>query len=80
MAKVVESAKFGLPILEIISQPGLSALVFYTDAAGVSFTVAGGKRFYHDNHGKGVACLAGSCLDDIWGWTRLSWSEGLLTE
>ena len=54
--------------------------MFYTDAAGVGFTVAGGKRFYLDNHGKGVACLAGSCLDDIWGWTRLSWAEGLLTE
>ena len=80
VAKVAESAKFGLPIPELISQPGLSALTFYTDAAGASFTVAGGKRFYHDNHGKGVACIAGSCLEEIWGWTRLSWPENLLTK
>ena len=80
VAKVAESAKFGLLKQELISQPGLSTLTFYTDAAGASFTVAGGKRFYHDNHGKGVACIAGSCLEDIWGWTRLSWPEDLLTE
>ena len=64
----------------IISQPGLAALTFYTDAAGASFTVVGGKRCYHDNDGKGAACIGGTSLEDIWGWTRLSWPDGLLTK
>ena len=53
VAKVAESAKSGLPIAEIISQPGLAALTFYMDAAGASFTVVGGKRCYHDNDQRG---------------------------
>ena len=80
VAKVAESAKSGLPIAEIISQPGLAALTFYTDAAGASFTVVGGKRCYHDNDGKGAACIGCTSLEDIWGWTRLSWPDGLLTK
>ena len=49
----------------IISQPGLAALTFYTDAAGASFTVVGGKRCYHDNDGKGAACIGGTSLEEI---------------
>ena len=79
VAKVAEDTKFGMPIAEIISRPGLSALTFYTDAAGASFTFAGGKRIFHDNHGKGVASIGGSGMEDIWGWSRLSWPDNLLT-
>ena len=79
VAKVAESTKSGLPIAETISQPGLAALTFYTDAAGASFTVVGGKRCFHDNVGKGAACIGGTSLEDIWGWTRVTWPDGLLT-
>ena len=34
IAKVAESAKMGLPIAEKVGQPGLAAIIFYTDAAG----------------------------------------------
>ena len=79
IAKVAEDTKFGMPIAEMISRPGLSALTFYTDAAGASFTFAGGKRIFHDNHGKGVASIGGTGMEDIWGWSRLSWPDNLLT-
>ena len=62
-----------------INQPTLSALVFYTDAAGASFSMVKGRRVFHSNEGKGVSCIAGSNKDDVWAWTRLSWPSGLLT-
>ena len=80
IAKVAESSVRGLPVADCVSLPKLSALVFYTDAAGASFTFAGGKRFFHSNEGKGVSCIAGSSKDDVWAWTRLSWLDKLLTE
>lgn len=39
IAKVADSARAGLPFAEKITKPGLSALAFYTDAAGASFTM-----------------------------------------
>ena len=41
--------------------------------------MVGGKRCFHDNVGKGAACIGGTSLEDIWGWTRVSWPDGLLT-
>ena len=79
VAKIAESAKFGLPIAEILENPGIAALTLYTDAAGVSFTCVNGKRMFHNNEGKGVACIGGTNLTDIWGWSRLSWPTELLT-
>ena len=80
IAKVAETARVGLPIAEGLSKPGLEALTFYSDAAGASFSLVRGQRHYHDNSGKGVSCIGGDDLDSIWGWSRLSWPEGLLTE
>ena len=80
IAKVAEFSVMGLPIADRPVKPPLTALSIYTDAAGASFTIAGGKKYYHDNSGKGVACICGSSLSDIWGWCRLEWPEGLLTE
>ena len=80
IAKVVESSMGGLPIASKHFLPKLSAIQFYTDAAGASFSVVGGKRPYHNNHGKGVSCIAGSSKNDVRAWTRLSWPEKLLTE
>ena len=80
IAKVAESARSGLPIAEGLDKPGLEALTFYSDAAGASFSLVNGQRHYHDNAGKGVSCIGGDDVNKIWGWSRLSWPEGLLTQ
>ena len=80
IAKVAETARTGLPIAKKVGKPGLEALVFYMDAAGASFSVIRGQRCYHDNMGKGVSCIGGDSIENIWGWSRLSWPEGLLTK
>ena len=38
-----------------------------------------GEKRFHDNSGKGVACIGGSCKGDIWAWSRLSWPANLIT-
>ena len=62
IAKVANSARTGLPIAEKIGKPGLAAITFYTDAAGASFTLVNKQRHYHDNEGKGVACIGGTSI------------------
>ena len=79
IAKIVNSSREGLPIAESPAPPMLSAVKFYTDAAGVSFSRHGGKRFCHNNSGRGVSCVGGDNEENVWGWTRLSWPEELLT-
>ena len=79
IAKVADTARVGLPIAEKTGQPGLAAITFYTDAAGASYTMVNKQRQYHDNEGKGVACIGGTMMEDIWGWSRLSWPQQLLT-
>ena len=79
IARIAESAKSGLPLAEETSRPTLSTLVFYSDAAGASFSRVNGEKVFHDNKDKGVACIGGENISDIWGWCRLSWPEGLLT-
>ena len=80
IAKVAESARTGLPIAEKVGKPGLEAVVFYSDAAGASFSMIRGQLCYHNNVGKGVSCIGGENVENIWGWSRLSWPEGLLTK
>ena len=80
LAKIADSAKSGLPLMEEPEQPSLSTLVFYTDAAGASYSMFRGEKMFHDNSGRGVACLGGGSLEDIWCWCRLAWPEGLLNE
>ena len=65
IAKIAESTKSGLPIAEEQSQPSLSALVFFTDAAGASYTMCQGERKYHNNQNRGVACIGGASVDEI---------------
>ena len=38
-----------------------------------------GKKIFHDNENRVIACIGGTCYEDIWGWSRLSWPDGLLT-
>ena len=79
IAKVAHSLKSALPIAREPTQPSLSALTCYTDAAGASFTFVRGERICHNNEGRGVSCLMGTDDSDVWAWTRLSWPERLLT-
>ncbi len=62
LAKIADTARIGLPIPSRPSAGPLSTAIFYTDAAGASYTMVGGERVYHDNEGKGVACLGGDLL------------------
>ena len=80
LAKIADSAKFGLPLMEEPEQPSLSTLVFYSDAAGASYSMFRGEKRFHDNSGRGVACLGGESLEDLWCWCRLSWPAGFLEE
>ena len=68
LAKIADSAKFGLPLMEEPEQPNLSTLVFYSDAAGASYSMFRGEKRFHDNSGRGVACLGGESLEDLWCW------------
>ena len=79
IAKIAETARSGLPIAEKPGQPPLSALSFYTDAAGASFSMVKGAKVFHDNKGRGVVCLAGTEVKNIWAWTRLEWPEALIS-
>ena len=70
IAKIVNSAKGGLPKAEKPTQPSLSTLIFYSDAAGASYSMVGIRRVFHNNENKGVSCIGGTCLKDLWIWTR----------
>ena len=79
VAKIADSAKKGLPIAEKPLKASLSTLIFYTDAAGASYSLVNGRRVFHNNENRGVSCIGGFDLEDIWIWTRLNWPEGLIT-
>ena len=79
LAKIAENAGEGLPLAEEPCQRSLSALIFYTDAAGVSYSLSKGQKVFHNNSNRGVACIGGEKLEDIWCWCRMSWPEGFLT-
>ena len=77
--KMVDSSRTGLPIATEPAKPTLSAVEFYTDAAGVSFSRQNGRMICHDNKGRGVACVGGENEKSVWGWTKLLWPVELLT-
>ena len=78
IARIATSTREGLPLSEEPCQPSLSKLVFYSDAAGASFSRVNGEKVFHNNVGKGVACIGGESIRDIWYWSRLSWPKELL--
>ena len=79
LAKIVDSAREGLPIAAEVSAPPLSALTFYTDAAGASFTMVGGIKHFHQQEDRGVACVGGTSLEDIWIQCKVNWPTELIT-
>ena len=78
-AKVAEEARKGLPIASRPVNPPLSALMFYTDAAGASFSMCNGKMVFHEQEGRGVACIGGEDMESIWIACKLNWPEGLIS-
>ncbi len=78
VAKVTETARTGLPIAEEIGKPPLSALVFYTDAAGASFSMINGEKVFHSSKNRGVACIGGDSIEEAWIWVRTEWPEEFL--
>ena len=79
VAKIADIARIGLPIAEKMNKPPLSALVFYSDAAGASFTKVNGEMHFHDQKDRGVACLGGEKIDEIWTGGKIMWPEGLVS-
>ena len=39
--------------------------------------MCGGERVFHDIVGRGVACIGGEDLSNIWCWCRLEWPKSL---
>jgi len=76
--KMADKARTGLPIADRVNKPPMSGLVFYSDAAGASFTMIKGQKVFKDQTGRGVACLGGTEKADIWFGGKITWPEGLL--
>jgi len=78
ISKAAMCAEYGLPIADRRCLPPLSALNFYTDAAGGKYNRV--KGIYHqiNEPERGVACLGGADMDNIWMWSRFSWPTEFL--
>ncbi len=76
--KIAESAVHGIPIASRWSMPPLSALHFYSDVAGASYTYYKGIKVYHHKTGIGAACVGGESLDTITCWHRIIWPEDFM--
>ena len=73
-----DSSLRGLPIAERRSLPPLSALTFYSDAAGAKYCWNNKSFQLITEPDRGVACIGGDEMQSIWTWSRLSWPENFL--
>ena len=80
IAKIAESAKTGLPIAARPCKPPLSTLTFYSDAAGASFSMKNKEMVFHKQENRGVACVGGENIAQIWVGGKITWPEKLITE
>ena len=80
ICKAAESAKNGLPIASRKVLPPLSSLVFYTDAAGAKYCWQDKKFHLIEEKDRGVACVGGREIEDIWIWSRFSWSSEFMNK
>jgi hypothetical protein len=79
ICKSAESAVTGLPIPDRKALPPMSTLVFYTDAAGAKYTTVGKQFRIIDEPNRGVACVGGESMENIWMWSRFSWPKDFLS-
>jgi len=79
-ARILETAKLGLPLHKMASGPALGAVTFFSDAAGCKFDMKNGERVCCNEKGKrGVACLSMSDGSVDWSCT-LIWPVFFLEE
>jgi hypothetical protein len=78
VCNAAESAKKGLPICSRRQFPSLAALTFYTDAAGAKYCWRNRKFQLIEENNRGVACIGGEDIGNVWTWSRMSWPEGFL--
>jgi hypothetical protein len=79
-ARVIETARKGIPIPVKQGMPPMFSKTFYSDAAGGNFAMHRGKRVNLNVPGdRGVACLEVTGDQVTW-WCDLSWPSYLLNE
>ena len=78
VGRAAKSSFEGLPIASRRSKPPLSALIFYTDAAGAKYFRSANTFHMMDEPERGVSCIGGDNIEDIWMWGKLSWSKCFL--
>ena len=79
ISKAAESAKLGLPIASRKVLPPLSSLVFYTDAAGAKYCWQNKTFHLIEEKDRGVSCIGGSDIEEIWIWSRFSWTKEFMS-
>jgi hypothetical protein len=79
-ARLIMTAREGLPICERASLPPLFGKIFFSDAAGANFAISNGRRVNLNTEGdRGVACV--EIMDEkvAW-WAEISWPRHFLEE
>jgi len=80
LAKIALESEKELPIPVEQGYFPLSALHFYTDAAGAAFSIVKGERKVAREIERGVACIGGTNEDDIWFWAKVRWPFEFIAE
>ncbi len=80
IAKSAISAKSGLPIPSRPCEEPLSALNFFSDAAGAKYALQNGSFKYIHEAERGVCTIGGKVLEDIWIWEKLVWPASFLCQ
>jgi hypothetical protein len=79
-ARVIDTARTGLPIPSRDSMPPLFSKCFYSDAAGSHFAMMRGERVnLNDSQDRGVACVEVTGGEVTW-WCDLTWPDYFLNE
>jgi hypothetical protein len=79
-ARLVETARDGLPINGRASLPPLFSRVFYSDAAGANFAISRGQRVnLNKEDDRGVACIE-VMNDKVTWWADITWPMSFLEQ
>jgi hypothetical protein len=79
-ARLIMTAREGLPICERASLPPLFGKIFFSDAAGANFAISNGKRVNLNTEGdRGVACVEIMDKKVAW-WAEISCPKYFLEE
>jgi hypothetical protein len=79
-ARLIKSAREGLPIVDRPSPPPLFSVEFFSDAAGSHFAMHRGERVnLNDKQDRGVACVE-VLHDKVNWWCDITWPEVFLND